>query len=46
MFDLGADGVISGSKVIQLASSSDSKPSQTLADYYKEMLAATSLVGA
>src|SRR5271156_6519401 len=45
MFDLGADGVISGSKVIQLASSSkDSKSLQPLADYYKEMLAATALV--
>jgi tryptophan synthase alpha chain len=47
MFDLGADGVISGSKVVQLATSSrDSKNFQPLADYYKEMLAATSLVGA
>jgi tryptophan synthase alpha chain len=41
MFDLGADGVISGSKVIQLASSGKDQP---LADYYKEMLAATALV--
>jgi tryptophan synthase alpha subunit len=41
MFDLGTDGVISGSKVIQLASSGKDQP---LADYYKEMLAATALV--
>jgi tryptophan synthase alpha chain len=47
MFDLGADGVISGSKVIQLATSNkDSQNFQPVADYYKQMLATTSLVGA
>ena len=39
MFGLGVDGVISGSRVIQLAQSSGDNIHSQLQDYYKEMVA-------
>jgi len=45
MFEIGADGVISGSKVIQLVGAS-APNFQPVADYYKEMLSVTTPVGA